>query len=146
MQSDPAFSVTAGLAELHAVLDRVAVADPEVWELGSALAEVARAEARLASVKLRLVAAAESAAVAAGDGSTDTAAWAAHAVGGTRSRRWGAVWLARQLAETYRCTAAALGQGRIGEEHAAIIVAAADRVPDGITPGELARCEEALVA
>src|SRR4051812_19317501 len=112
MQSDPALTLIAGLRAVHDALNRVAAADPEVWGLGSALAEVARAEARLASVKLRLVAAAESAEVAAGDGSTDTAAWAAHAVGGTRSRRWGAVWLARQLAGSYRHTAAALGQGR----------------------------------
>src|SRR4051794_38200768 len=114
MQSDPAFSVTAGLRAVHDALDRVAAVEPEVRELGQALAEVARAEARLASVKLRLVAAAESADVAAGDGSTDTAAWAAHAVGGTRPRSWGAVWLARQLEETYRHTAEALAQGRIG--------------------------------
>lgn len=57
-----------------------------------------------------------------------------------------AVWLARHLRDTYRHTAGALAQGRIGEEHAAIIVAAAECVPEGITADELAVCEEALVA
>jgi hypothetical protein len=122
--------------------------------LGSALAEVARAEARLASLKLQLVAAAEAARVAVQDGSTDTGSWAAKAVGGNRARAWGAVWLARQLRETYHATAAALADGRIGEEHAAIIVAAGLSVPDAVpgdgpdavTAAELAECERALVA
>ena len=149
-------SVTEGLRELHAVLDSLADASVEPPEfstgpstdpsgLASALAEVARAEARLASVKLRLVAAAEASEVAAQDGSTDTAAWAARAVGGNRSRAWGAVWLARRLDETCHATAAALAEGRIGEEHAAVIAAATTSVPEGVTAEELAVCEEVLV-
>ncbi len=131
------------------MLDRLAEVDPGagvgVGELGSALCEVARAEARLASLKLRLVAAAETAEVAAGDGSSDTAARAARAVGGNRSRSWGAVWLAAHLRDRYRHTAAALAAGRISEDHAAVIVRAAEHVPDGVTAEELAVCEEALV-
>jgi hypothetical protein len=161
--------VTEGLRELHAVLDSLveAVADSSGFstglpcdaptdlpsdepsglpcDLGSALAEVARAEARLASVRLRLVAAAEASGVAVVDGSTDTAAWAAKAVGGNRSRAWGAVWLARRLDESCPATAAALAQGRIGEEHAAVIVAAMSSVPDGVSDAELGDCEKALV-
>ena len=91
MQSTSVLSV---LRELHGVLDRLAGADVEAVELRSALSEVARAEARLSSLKLRLVAAAEASDVAAEDGSTDTAAWAAKAVGGNRPRAWGPVWLA----------------------------------------------------
>jgi hypothetical protein len=109
------------------------------------LAGVARAEARLAAVKLRLVAAAEAADVAAVDGSSDTAAWAAKAVGGNRPRSWGPVWLASALRDTYHHTAAALADGRIGEEHAAVIVAAGGSVPDTITPEELAAGEAVLV-
>src|SRR3712207_6615909 len=158
----PGAALTDGLRELHAALDSLGDAVAEPLELStatpaalsstlsstlsSALSEVARAEARLASVKLRLVAAAEAAGVAAVDGSTDTAAWAAKAVGGNRPRSWGPVWLASALRETYHHTAAALAQGRIGEEHAAVIVTAADSVPDRVTPEELARCEEVLVA
>jgi len=139
-------TVTGGLLQLHATLDRLADAEPKPQELGSALSEVARAEARLASLKLRLVAAAEASDLAVQDGSTDTASWAAKAVGGNRPRAWGAVWLARHLSDTYRHTAAALADGRISEDHAAIVVAAGECVPEGITPGELAACEEALVA
>ena len=139
-------SLMTGLEALHAALDQLAAAEPDPDDLRSALAEVARAEARLASLKLQLVAAAETAQVALDDGSTDTAAWAARAVGGNRPRTWGAVWLARHLQDTYSRTAQALAEGRITEEHAAVIVTAAERVPEGVTAEELAVCEEALVA
>ena len=56
------------------------------------------------------------------------------------------MWLARHLQETFGATAAALAQGRISEEHAAVIVGAAQNVPDGVSPEELRCCEEALVA
>jgi Domain of unknown function (DUF222)/HNH endonuclease len=147
-------SITEVLGRLQAALDILVESVSEASELSTApagtlstaLSEVARAEARLASVKLRLVAAAQAANVAVEDGSTDTAAWTAKAVGGNRSRAWGAVWLADALRDTYHGTAAALADGRISEEHAAVIVAAGRSVPDGITPTELARCEEVLVA
>ena len=149
MQSTPA---TQGLRELHAVLDTLDAAVGtsgdavgHAVDLRSALSEVARAEARLASLKLRLVAAADYADAAAEDGSTDTGAWAVRAVGGNRSRAWGAVWLARHLRDTYHHTAAALAAGRIAEDHAAIIVTAGNAVPEGVTADELARCEELLV-
>jgi hypothetical protein len=137
--------VAEGLRDLHAALDRLAETEADPRDLRSALSEVARAEARLASLKLRLVAVAEASDLAAQDGSTDTASWAAKAVGGNRSRTWGAVWLARHLRDTYRHTAAALADGRISEDHAAIIVTAAASVPDGITAEELGACEQALV-
>ncbi len=141
-----------GLRSLHAALDSLTAAVAEASflstasGLGSALSEVARAEARLSSLKLRLVAAAEASDVAAEDGSTDTAAWAAKAVGGNRPRAWGPVWLASALRDTYSHTAAALSEGRISEDHAAVIVRAGETVPDGVTPAELADCEAALVA
>ena len=139
-------SVTDGLRAVHAALDGLVDADPDVRELRSALSEVARAEARLASLKLTLLAAAEASELAHQDGSTDTASWAVKAVGGNRSRSWGAVRLAGHLRDTYHRTAIALAHGRISEEHAAIIVTAAETVPDGITATERATCEEALVA
>ena len=145
-------SAARGLEGLHAALDVLDVAlgtsDEAVGaavDLRSALSEVARAEARLASLKLKLVAAADYVNAAAEDGSTDTASWAARAVGGNRSRTWGAVWLARRLRDSYHHTAAALAAGRIGEDHAAIIVSAGSSVPVGVPADELARCEELLV-
>src|SRR5215213_7496794 len=138
-------SVVEGLRAVHAALDSFVGADPDVRELRSALSEVARAEARLASVKLSIVAAAEASGLAGDDGSTDTASWVAKATGGNRSRSWGAVWLANHLRDTYGHTADALAQGRISEEHAAIIVAAGQTVPDGVTASQLRECEEALV-
>ena len=142
-------SVEEGLRALHASLDRLADAVGEVAEhsraLAGSLSEVARAEGRLASLKLTLVAAAESSNVPVEDGSTDTSAWAAKAVGGNRSRAWGSVWLASALRDTHHHTAAALADGRISEDHAAVIVAAGRCVPDGVTAEELATCEEVLV-
>jgi hypothetical protein len=151
-------AVAEGLRSLHAVLDSLAdvLAEPSelspgpssepASSLSCALSEVARAEARLASLKLTLVAAADASNVAVEDGSTDTAAWAAKAVGGNRARAWGPVWLASALRDTYHHTAAALAGGRISEDHAAIIVSAGGSVHEGIPAVELAACEEVLVA
>src|SRR3712207_5643836 len=113
-------SFEEGLRALHADLDRLGALAPETGELRSAWAEVARAEARLASVKLRLVAAAEAANVAVQDGSSDTGSWAVRAVGGNRARTWGAVWLAHELRDAFHHTAAALAEGRMSEEHAEV--------------------------
>jgi hypothetical protein len=55
------------------------------------------------------------------------------------------VWLARLLDEKYVVTRAALAAGRISEDHAVVIVRAAERVPPGVGAGELAECEERLV-
>jgi hypothetical protein len=83
-------SMVEGLRDLHDALDRVADsadgAADEPSELRWGLSEVARAEARLASLKLALAAAAEASNVASEDGSTDTSSWTAKAVGGNRSR------------------------------------------------------------
>jgi hypothetical protein len=49
------------------------------------------------------------------------------------------------LEEKYAATRAALAAGRIGEEHAAVIVRAAEKVPAEVAPAELAACEERLV-
>ncbi len=139
-------SVLEGLRAVGAALDQLVGADSDVDEVRSALSEVARIEAQLASVKLTLVAAAEASELAAEDGSTDTAAWVAKAAGGNRSRSWGAVWLANHLRDTYRHTATALARGHISEQHALIIVRAAQSVPEGIPADDLRSCEEALVA
>jgi hypothetical protein len=77
---------------------------------------------------------------------TDTGAWAAKSAGGCRTREWGKSWLATLLRQRYHHVDRALARGEISEEHAVIIVRAAQRVPETVTDAQLAECEEILVA
>jgi hypothetical protein len=78
------------------------------------------------------------------DAATDTKSWVASA-GRNRGREWGGLWLANLLETKYLHTRAALAQGRISEEHAAVIVRAGEKVPESVSVGDLAACEERLV-
>ena len=119
--------------------------DAAVRELEEIVGLHAVLEGRLAGLRLHTVAAAQAADAGAGPAATDTAAWIA-SVGQNRSRSWGPVWLADLLEAKYAATRAALACGRIGEEHAVVIVRAGEKVPEGIGPEQLAQCEERLVA
>ncbi len=149
----------AALDAAHGVLDAVAVCDEDGRQIGwldgpevdtDTLAElmsaVARLEGRVDGLKLHVGTLAERARAADTTGATSTGAWAAQAAGKNRHRSWTPIWLADRLQSTYHHTRAALAVGVITEEHAAIIVNAADAVPDGIDPVELAECEAKLVA
>src|SRR4051794_18651059 len=149
----------AALVAAHAALDTATVPGPDgapagwvpaetlsVEELGRAVRLQAGLECRLAGLRLHTLAAAESTGASAVTGAADTGAWAASAAGRTRPRSWGAAWLGTLLTQKYPHTRAALAAGRIGEEHAAVIVRAAEAVPPTVDPVDLAACEEALVA
>lgn len=145
------------LRAAHAALDAVSVRDehgePVGWmsledidvvALGEAVRLQSLLEGRIAALRLHAVAAAEAANAASLAAAADTPAWAASA-GRNRSRTWGGLWLARLLESKYQHTGAALARGRISEEHAAIIVRAGEKVPDGVSAAQLADCEERLV-
>ena len=147
----------AAIEAAHAALDAITVKDsagePAGWvpmhdmhpnELDRLVRRQAELEGRVSGLRLHVVAAADSNQTAEAAAATDTASWAA-AAGRNRSRSWGGVWLANLLEEKYAPTRAALATGRISEEHASIIVSAAEKVPDGVTPQQLADCEERLV-
>jgi hypothetical protein len=149
----------AALEAAHDALDLATVRDqagrPAGWVSadGMSAAELERAvrlqaalEGRVAGLRLHTVAAADAAGASDVTAATDTAAWAASAAGRNRSRSWGGVWLARLLETKYSHVRAGLSQGLIGEEHAAIIVRAAEAVPDQVTAEQLADCEAVLVA
>ena len=53
--------------------------------------------------------------------------------------------MAKLLASKYTRTGAALAAGQLSEEHAAIIVRAAEAVPAEVPADDLAYCEERLV-
>ena len=114
-------------------------------ELEAVVRLEAELEGRVAGFRLHAVAAADAGGAAEVSAACDTQAWAAQA-GRNRSRSWGGVWLANLLAEKYHHTSAALAGGQLSEEHAAVIVRAAEKVPDSVTPQQLADCEAVLVA
>src|SRR3954451_7894366 len=150
--------VLEGLRAAHAALDSISLRDDQgrrsgwqsmdgmkPWERQEAVRLQAELEARGCGVRLHTVAAAAAGGAADDSAATDTSSWAA-AAGRNRSREWGGVWLANLLDTKYAHTRAALAAGTISEEHASVIVRAAEKVPAGVAPEELADCEERLVA
>ena len=149
--------VIDALQAAHAALDSITLQDSDGrmvgWssmagmsgdELQQAVSLQAQLEGRVSGLRLHAVAAADAGGAAADAAATDTQSWAAQA-GRNRSRSWGGVWLAKLLEEKYPHTRAALASGRISEEHASVIVRAAEKAPVGVTPEQLADCEERLV-
>src|SRR3954454_8820064 len=149
--------VLEAMRAAHAALDLLTVRDragqPVGWvpmgdmspvELAEAVRLQAALEGRVTGLRLATVAAADAGGAAEDAAAADTMAWAATA-GRNRARSWGGVWLAQLLEVKYPHTRAALAAGRISEEHAAIIVRAAEKVPDAVTAEELTVCEEQLV-
>lgn len=149
--------VIEALEAAHAALDAITRRDGvgrsvgwvslegmEAHDLGRVVELQASLEGRVSGLRLHAVAAADAANTAEAVAAADTSSWAA-AEGRNRSRSWGAVWLARLLGSKYAHTSAALAAGRISEEHAAIIVRAAEQVPAVVSADELAACEEQLV-
>ena len=148
--------VLGALRAAHAALDGITVAGPggqhgwvpmadlDPLELAEVVRLHAELEGRVAGLRLHTVAAAEVAGAAEVTAAVDTGAWAATA-GRNRSRTWGAVWLANLLESTYAHTRSALAGGRISEEHAAVIVDAAQKVPDTVSAADVSDCEAILV-
>jgi hypothetical protein len=156
---DAAPDVLAALRVAHEALDAISQVDETGQQVGWVAADhldgadlarlvrsVALLEGRVQGLKLHAATAAERARAADDTGATDTAAWASGAAGKNRHRSWTPLWLAELLDEKYHHTRAALSTGVITEEHATIIVRAAESVPDGVEPDELTACEEKLVA
>ncbi len=142
-------AVLAGLGAAHRALDDASSTplwSMDVDEMGDALAELTRLEARAAALRLQVLAAAEAADAASLTGQTGTGAWARRHTGQTVRAATGNVWLARLLEEKYAATGHALSAGRIHEDHAWVIVRAGERVPDEVTADQLARAEEGLIA
>jgi hypothetical protein len=135
-------------AQVHGVLDRLA--DTPAWSLTpeeqrSVLAGLARAEARIHEVRLRVLAAADAADAGADAGATSTAAWVAHETRQVRSAAHADVHLARELAATCPTTRQALGEGRVNAAQARVIVRAMESLPDTITAADRERAERHLV-
>jgi hypothetical protein len=109
------------------------------------LRALARAESRLAGVRLRLLAAADRAHTAQRSGASSTGHWAASLTRADAATAHREVGLARSL-ELLRTTRSALADGDVSPAHAAVISHALDRLPTGVTPGQRDQVETSLVA
>jgi hypothetical protein len=120
---------------VHAVLD--SLGEVPVWSLSraeqrSVLVSLARVEARVAGLRLRVLAAADAADVGAGSGASSTAAWVAQQTRQVRGGAGGAhadLVLARELDSSLTATGVALAAGRVNIEQARVIARAVAGLP-----------------
>ena len=138
--------VATGIAEVHAVLDQIEARPRPGSVTGRDLAEVERAIARMESVKLTMVAAADRAQVGTESGMTGTSAWlAAHTrSGGAKAAADTA--LATALDSSLPLTREALSEGVVSTAHAAVIAGTTSRLPESLSDSERTRIESSLVA
>jgi hypothetical protein len=136
--------VASGLVALHAVLDRLMAHGPSTGDFAMAVREVDRAVARLQAVRLSLVAAADKASVAAGSGMSGTGAWLSKQTRTTGAAAAGQVALAGAL-ESLPVTGAALRDGELSAEHAAVIADATRQLPATLDVEQRGLVEQRLV-
>jgi hypothetical protein len=132
------------LASVHALLDDAGEVSMASGDFAMAVREVDRAVARLQAVRLSLVAAADKASVAAGSGMSGTGAWLSRQTRTTGAVAAGQVALAGAL-EGLPATGAALRDGVVSAEHAAVIADATRRLPASLDPEQRGLVEERLV-
>jgi hypothetical protein len=135
-------------SRVHGVLDGLAGAaawsmTPE--EQRTSLVQLARAEARLAELRLRVLAAADLADVGAQAAATSTAAWVAQHTRQTRPGAAADVRLAKQLDGSYAATRVAVADGRVDIEQARVIVRSVEALPVSTTEADRKRAEAHLV-
>jgi len=134
------------VGELHAVLDEIGAVDPiylSTAEKQDALVELTRAEARLQSTKLRVLAAAGDIAGATGDRSTAT--WLADQTRDAHAtvRRHAA--LAAALDQRWVQVADAFGCGSVNLAQTRVMAEALDALPKELGEDRLAKAETLLV-
>jgi hypothetical protein len=147
-EPDRAHPIARFGARMHAVLDDLA--DTAAWsmtpaEQRTALVALARAEAPIGELRLRVLAAADRADIAAQSAATSTGAWLAEHTRTTRSQAHADLHLAQALDGRCRATRAALAAGALNPTHARVIVHALDQLPDELDPTVRERAEKQLV-
>src|SRR3954466_11261963 len=135
-------------ARVHEVLDGLVVC--AAWSMTAheqrqALVELARAEARIGELRLRVLAAADRNDIAADSAATCTSAWLAVHTGTTRARAHAEVRLAHVLDGAFAHTRHALAAGRLNQTRAPGIVAPIAHLPDGVDSTLRERAEKRLV-
>ena len=114
-------------------------------EQRSTLVALARAEARVAELRLRVLAAGHGNDIAAVDASPSTGAWLAVATGTSRAAAHAQVRLAGRLDTTAPLVRAALAAGAVNLDQATAIVAALERLPESADATDRARAEQHLL-
>ena len=146
LHPDTADAVSAGVADLHTVIDRLHTTPLASSRPSVDVAEVDRAIRRLESYKLKLVAVADKAGTATDGGFTGADAWLAKTTTVSRSDAARQVALAGELDSGHDATAQALDAGLVSPDHAAVIVQATGQLPTGITAEQRQVVETELVA
>ncbi len=136
---------------MHRALD--ALSDTAAWamsdrEQAEALVSLARADSRLAELRMRVLVAADRNQVGAEVGATSTPAWLAHETKTTRQRNFRDLHLGQALDDGFEATRRALSAGVIDPEKAAVIVHAVEALTDehdDLPPGTQQRAEAHLI-
>jgi hypothetical protein len=145
---DTADAVLDGVAEVHAVIDRLHAGGGVGLVSGGharVVAELDRAARRIEALKLKVVAAADKAGAAADAGFTDTGAWVARQTTTSRATAAREVALATELESGHDATATALDQGLVSPAHAAVILRAGHDLPAGVSDAQRQAVEASLV-
>lgn len=142
-------SLATQVGVLHLVVDGLH-ATPVGADDAACLAEVHRAQARLDALRLKLIAAAESADVPAADGQATTADWVARNTRASRQDSAKDAALAGSLAGDDEQpgllgTRSALEDGALSAAHAKVIADAMRKLPSNLTAAQRATCEAKLV-
>ena len=130
MQPVAACLEAVGEALEHLPAGPIPSGDVEVLE--AVVIEAARVERQLGELRLRLARAAELSRAADSDASSGADTWLARLTGSSAAVMRGGLWLARMLEERYPVVRDAFAAGGLDEEHARIIVRAAEQVPAGV--------------
>ena len=136
--------VVGVLASVHTALDSAGDVGLVSGDYARAVRETDRAISRLQAIRLSLVAAADKAAVAKASGMSGTGAWLSQATRTTGAAAAGQVALAGAL-ESLPATGAALREGVVSPEHAAVIAAATRQLPTTLDAKDRAVVEAGLV-
>ena len=133
---------------VHELLDDLApLTELPRGEYAGLVRECARARARLQALELRLVAAADTAGVAADTGAASTGAWHATVTNTEPAESARQTKLATALDKPNLAgTSSALGAGVVSAAHAAVIAAAVRQLPADLTAEQVAVVEADLLA
>ena len=141
-----AHPLLAGAQAIEAALQEMAQCNPVFLDpatKGELLLRLARAESRLAALRLQTMAVAED--LAATEGARDVAAWLTQHTRGEGSTCRRDLALAQALDRRWHHLATALVAGELNPAQALVITHALDNLPDDITPEVVTQAETHLV-
>lgn len=109
------------------------------------LVDLRRAQARLAGLRMRVLAAADSSDVAAESAATSTAGWVAERTRQDRSSAHADLGLGRSLDEAFVATRDALDEGLVDVAQARVMVRSVESLPANVGAQDRERAEKHLV-